>query len=271
MFEVRPDGQPAGQKAEHAWGFQIFDTVGTPRDLTTTEEAGITTKRMLTAVQRVAPFGLTDPHGVVAALFALVPGYVLVQAKPQDVPPRLQPSPDVSAKRAGGAWYPRSLPLRYSGECQAICRWVQALVATLGIQGTGSVVVVWADPADGPNPPAKVAALGSGGLGATSRTVGGEMQAAALVDGHCVVSGVYQTSNTSAPDYRGLNNFEACFKFEANGVTKFYGGGAGVYTSKDEVILAFYALVWVADAGPDKVVVREVVHRWRDAAGGLIP
>ena len=43
----------------------------------------------------------------------------------------------------------------------------------------------------------------------------------------------------------GFNNFEACLKFIQGGKSKYYGGGADVYDTKEEVIDGcFSMLAW---------------------------
>jgi hypothetical protein len=85
---------------------------------------------------------------------------------------------------------------------------------------------------------------------------------------------VYDIEKLNA-SYMGLNNFEACLRFEHGGVKRYYGGGAGVYDSPDEVLLAFQALAWVsfghtAPTGSEGARVEKVVKRWRDSSGNLL-
>jgi hypothetical protein len=60
----------------------------------------------------------------------------------------------------------------------------------------------------------------------------------------------------------GLNRYEACLRFAADGETKYYGGGAGVYKNKDEVILAFWGLIWVEFNADESYKVIEIVRKY---------
>jgi hypothetical protein len=63
-----------------------------------------------------------------------------------------------------------------------------------------------------------------------------------------------------------FNNFEACLKLTAGGKTMYYGGGAGDYPSKEDVIQVFSSLCWyswitLAD-GQRKMRVEQVVKTY---------
>ena len=95
-----------------------------------------------------------------------------------------------------------------------------------------------------------------------------------LVDTYPEKGKVYDIEKRTSK-YMGLNRYEACLRFNQGGTTKFYGGGAGAYSSQDEVLTAFYALVWVTivrdSSGNKQAKVQEVVRRWRDKSGKLLP
>jgi hypothetical protein len=286
------NGADGMMKADHAWGHDVYLTVATPVDLTTTKEAGITEKRMSTAVDLVGAAGSLDPHAIVGKLMERVPGYTIhpppkvpdpsgateADGTPKLVddpngPPRYFHHPDYW-NDVGGAW-PIAGYFRYSAECQAICRFVMAAIRQVGCPGTAEVVVVWADPDVDDGNTIFEAPLGSGGLGGHStRTVSGVTWYAALVDHYPEEGKEYETEDENARNYLGLNNFEACLRFEHNGVKKYYGGGAGVYDSPQQVILAFYALCWMSRrnvGGKEGGRVEKVVKRWRGTQGQLLP
>ena len=57
----------------------------------------------------------------------------------------------------------------------------------------------------------------------------------------------------------GLNRYEACLEFSHEGVTREYGGGAGIFRTRDEVLRAFWGLVWVSEAPDEGFKVEEIV------------
>ena len=135
-------------------------------------------------------------------------------------------------------------------------RFQRAVLRELGVPGEAKIYVVWAEPrvqegrfafeedweVDGNAGCDKV------------RTVGFSKQHAALVDSAVTVGQVYAPSHTLQPDGTsspGLNRYEACLRFTADGETKYYGGGAAVYKDKDTLLTApcFWGLIWVEDQG----------------------
>ena len=73
------------------------------------------------------------------------------------------------------------------------------------------------------------------------------------------------------PPYMGPNNYEACLKFTANGITRYYGGGMpGLSFDTKELVLsaAFPALVWVSL--PPALPGRHVSQGGTDYQGGAV-
>lgn len=268
-WEVSTAATAATFAAGSSWGHVVFATMDTPVDVGG-REGGVTHKRMQRAIALVRGTGASSPHGIVARLMSLFPGYTLI---PDPSVPAKYDHPTYFNTTEGGAW-PMADYIPASGECQAIVRFVRAVIKQVGCPGTAVTVVVWADP-DVANGNVVLEALyPNGGLHNKSKTVGSETWYAYLVDRYPEVGKVYNIYDASEPLYMGLNNFEACLRFEQGGVTRYYGGGAGVYANKDEVILAFYALVWVSlqvVGGKDFCRVEQVVKRWRDQTGEVIP
>jgi hypothetical protein len=86
--------------------------------------------------------------------------------------------------------------------------------------------------------------------------------------------GLYNIDDPSSLGYIGTNNYEACLIFEHGGVKRYYGGGAGVYVSAAEVLLAFHSLCWFSITFVNNVRmvrVEQVVRRWRDRQGNILP
>jgi hypothetical protein len=257
-------------RAGRSDGHAIYVTLGTPDPIDTTQEHGITEKRMAKAVELVAKARALDPHSIVGSLMRLFRFYTL------------RPSPDVPAEfdhptffgSSSGAW-PMADYISKSGECQAIVRFVRAVIKQVGCPGTADLVVIWADPDFHGGAKAKEATVPpGGGLHGKSKMVGGERWYACLVDTYPEEGKIYDTE-VVGPDYIGLNNFEACLRFEHGGLTKYYGGGAGVYDSAEQVLLAFFGLAWITFAthpsGHSGAKVEKVVKRWRDRAGNILP
>lgn len=243
----------AGTSGKHT----IYVTLDTPKN-EGKQEDGVTLKRMDKAVELVAGARSTDPHKIVAHLMAKFEFYTLER------------DPAVPAKykhptyfnHAGGAW-PMADFIPQTGECQAIVRFVRGVIKQVGCPGEAVTVVVWSDPnVDGGRKALESEWGKGGGLSGVKKVVDGETWYAALADRNPIRNG-----QTFRPKQIGLNNFEACLRFEHNGVKKYYGGGAGVYDSPQEVLSAFYALVWVTfdvnAAGNDIITIREIVRRYR--------
>jgi hypothetical protein len=220
----------------------------------TDQEDGVTLKRMEKAVEHVGAASSLDPHTIVAHLMALLPAYTL-KTNPA-VPARFKHPTYFNT--VGGAW-PIADHLPQVAECQAIVRFVRAVIRQVGCPGQAKAVVVWSDPDVGGGATVLEADFGATTLHDRKKTVGGKSWYPALIDRDPVGPG------SRFPT--GMNMYEACLKFEHGGVMKYYGGGAGIYDSKDEVIMAFHALVWMSydvDAAGDTVyVVEEIVRRYR--------
>jgi hypothetical protein len=248
-------------------GVEVCLTAGTPTDRPTWEK-GLTRRHMERAVARVAATGADDPHAIVAALMKLVPGYTLI-ANP-NVPPEFR-HPYYMDNGIGGAW-PIDAYLQYRAECQAICRWVLAMAMQVGLAGTGECRIVWCDP-DDPSTPQDDPLAGGHGLHDKTRSVGSEAQRASLLDSHVEVGGSYNVTDGNAADYVGTNKFECCLRYERDATVRYFGGGAGTYKGPAEVLYAFHSLAWIAPDPKDprnRIVVREVVRRWRGPDGNVL-
>jgi hypothetical protein len=252
-------------------GHKLFVTYNTPESVAGSREEGITEKRMEAAVPLVARANTNDPHDIVAYLMSRFDHYTL------------RPHPSVPAEfdhptyfnDIGGAW-PMADYINRSGECQAIVRFVRAAIKQVGVPGTADLVVVWSDPdVNGGSTALEEVSPPGGGLNGKTKVVGGKTWYACLVDTYPVEGQIYDTQELNA-HYMGLNNFEACLRFEHGGVKRYYGGGAGAYTSANQVLLAFYALAWVSfghthpTTGNRGAKVEKVVKRWRDSSGNIL-
>ena len=220
------------------------------------QEDGVTLKRMDKAIDLVQPTGSIDPHTIVAALMKKFPFYTLERnpAVPLSYNhPRYYNS-------EGGAW-PMADNIGAYGECQAIVRFVRGVIKQLGCPGTTETVVIWTDPDNNAGATVIESAYGGATLHNKSKTVGGKTWYPALA------ARDPQTVGTVFPPGSMMNMYEACLKFTHNGVMKYYGGGAGVYDTKEEVIKAFYALVWyskeIQASGNVYNRIEDIVHRYR--------
>jgi hypothetical protein len=104
------------------------------------------------------------------------------------------------------------------------------------------------------------------GLTKTRRSASGVVQEAKLIDGPVEVGKSYPNDHTDLGNGRvspGRNSFEACLLLEVGATQRYYGGGAGAYSSKEEVILAFWGLIWVEELGGKGFKVVEIVKQWR--------
>jgi hypothetical protein len=237
----------AGRTGPHA----IHQTFGAPNESSAEQEDGATLLRMRHAIELVARARGQRPHEVVASLMALFPGYTLM---PDPAVPKELDHPAYFNDR-GGAW-PMADHIAARAECQAIVRFVRAILRQTGCPGETSAVVVWSDPEIDGGATALEREIGMGGGLATRNKRGpsGGTWYAALVDRPLSdgdVGKVFPPSHARLPDGRrslGFNNFEACLRFRDGGVCKYYGGGAGVYGSPQEVLRCFHALCWMSPA-----------------------
>lgn len=241
----------------------VYATLGRPRDDRQADwpEDGVTLKRMDRAVSWVAALETLDPHTIVHGLMDKFPYYAL---HPSPKVPRRYHHPTYF-NAEGGAW-PMSDYVEESGECQAIVRLVRGVLRQLGVPGEARTVLVWGDPeVDGGR--RAVSALWDDDPGAgldRTKVVGGRVWLAALVDGPVEVGKVYPPSHTprrSGPS-PGFNRYEACLEFTYAGETRDYGGGAGVFRDRDEVLHGFWGLVWVSAARRHGFKVEEIVARY---------
>jgi hypothetical protein len=267
--------------ADASWGHVLYVTMGIPDVSFVGPEAGITVKRMEKAVEIVGKTGTIEPHAIVRSIMSGFPGYrVPGSPLPRGAPP---PSPDVNwptylpsatAPVLGGAWNIADDP-KALGECQAISRYVRALLKQVGCPGFVATVLVFADPDTGE---AKEAAWDPGrldqGLASETRTEGATAAYVKLTTIMPARVGDIQPS-------LAMNNFEACVWFRYPDTTpppadavKYYPAGESdvtesgtrtqaVASSKEEVLGSFQALVWIAPAGPDKFRIVKIVKKYR--------
>lgn len=154
-----------------------------------------------------------------------------------------------------------------SGECQAIVRLVRAILRQLGVPGEARTLLVWADPDVDGGRKALAAYWDedpSSGL-SRSRVVNGVRWIAALVDSPVEIGKEYPASHTihdGGQPSPGINRYEACLEFTHDGVTRLYGGGAGIFRTRESVLRAFWGLIWVSPAPNDGFKVEEIVARY---------
>jgi hypothetical protein len=243
----------------------VYVTMARPNDedAATVQEHGVTLKRMDLAVSWVAPLRTLRPHSIVRGLMAKFPYYAL---RPSPKVPRKYHHPTYFNDE-GGAW-PMADYVEETGECQAIVRLVSGVLAQLGVPGEARTVVVWSDPMVNGGRSAVSAYWDedpSAGLDRT-KMVQGRRWLATLVDGPVEVGKTYPPSHTIMPDGNpspGFNRYEACLEFTHEGVTRLYGGGAGIYPDRQSVLQAFWGLVWVSEGPNEGFKVEEIVRQYR--------
>ncbi len=242
----------------------VYSTAGRPRDNQQARfpEDGVTLKRMDRAVEWVARLDSLDPRIIVQALMRKFPYYAL---HPSPSVPRRYHHPTYYNDE-GGAW-PMSDYVKESGECQAIVRLVRGILRQLGVPAEARAVLVWSDPeVDGGRKAVSAYFDEDPGAGLDrTKVVGDRRWLAALVDSPVEVGKAYPPSHTPVHGRPspGFNRFEACLELTYDGQTVYYGGGDGVHQSTDDVIDAFWGLVWVSEAPREGFRVEEIVARYR--------
>jgi hypothetical protein len=257
-----------------SWKHTVYDILGDPNKGTGLEE-GITQKRMETAVRLVNTIGSKDPHTIIWELLKLFQSYTLIDAQP---PRGVSPAPTGPwtyghckyFNNIGGAW-PLIDYVSNAAQCQAIVRFVRAVARQVGCPGDAQIMLVYAHPNVNNGGTVleddyeKVGGdQGMGGLngnphdpdparqGHPKSTANGVPVEAYLPDSDPVREGnIFDTEAGPGanPPYIGPNNYEACLKFTANGITKYYGGGMPDtrFDTKEQVLSgAFPTLVWLS-------------------------
>ncbi|MBL8178403.1 MAG: hypothetical protein JNK48_27260 [Bryobacterales bacterium] len=219
-------------------------------------EDGVTRKRIAKAVELVGYAGSLRPHTIVEYLMEMFSFYTL-QRDPLIPTVFRHPS---FFNDIGGAWAMADYS-DLSGECQAIVRFVRGVLHQVGCPGTAQPVVVWADP-DIRNGRRVLVKEGTPiTLHNHRKTVNGVTWYVSLADRDPVSVGT-----VFKYDDIGMNTYEACLRFTHGGVTKYYGGGADTFDSPEEVITAFFALVWYSIEYVGNVMhfkIQEIVRRYR--------
>jgi hypothetical protein len=243
----------------------VYVTMGRPRvdEEGVVQEDGVTVKRMDRAVAWVEPMRTLQPHAIVRALMGKFPYYSL---RPSPKVPRQYRHPTYF-NQEGGAW-PMSDYVEESGECQAIVRLVRAILRQLGVQGEARTIMVWADPTVEGGRTAVSAYWDENPAAGLSRVkmVNGRRWVAALADSPVEEGKVYPASHTlqrGGVPSPGLNRYEACLEFTDEGITRLYGGGAGIFRERAAVLRAFWGLVWVSEAPNGGFRVEEIVTTYR--------
>jgi len=254
-WKVKVGGEEfdAGPSGPHT----IYATFGPPIEGGERED-GATSKRMAKAVEMIGAVGSLDPHTIVAAQMKKFKYYTL--KRNSSVPEEFGHPQFFNA--IFGAW-PMADHMSATGECQAIVRFVRGLLRQVNCPGDAKTVVVWADPEveDGKKALEREHGKGGGLRGSRKRQDDGTWWYGCLVDKDPIKEGqVFKSGEI------GLNNFEACLRFDHGGKVKYYGGGAGVFDKAEDVLNAFYALCWVSmdtgEDGNDIVTIRKIVRRF---------
>jgi hypothetical protein len=238
-------------------GFEVFFTMGKSGP-PGPEEEGTTYKRMAKAVQLVANTGESDPHKIAEKLMGLFGEYVLTWDSA--VPVKLK-HPDYF-NSVGGAWWMNDY-MTESGECQAMVRFVLAVMQQVGCPGTFERRVVFAELDASGAVVVKDEPSSHSGLTQTKK-VGEEEWIATLVDKPPVVGKTY-TEQTM-----GLNALEACLRLTHGNATSYYPGGVqAIYKTKEQVIQVFNAFCWIKELfdsngkATGEFVIREIVKKWK--------
>lgn len=239
---------------------------------------GVTVYRMSKSIDLIKRTNKTELHDIVEKIMGLFKTYTL------------DPDPAVPAKLGHpfythtkiGAWALRDY-IANTAECQAICRFTRGVMEQVGVPNV-IPTVVWAEPTpDDLDYVAKEAPYGFGGLTRHMRSIDASYdkletyQVPEELGFFDTISGkkpmmltktrtvrvpkkVSWTARltTSAPTVGedatecGLNTYEACLKVtDDKAVVKYYGGGAGVFQTKEAVVRAFHSLIWVLTVVPD--------------------
>jgi hypothetical protein len=243
--------------AGSSFGHTIYSTFGPPKDPPRLE-AGITQKRVETAVNLVKATGTLVPDDIIQSIMHNVFPQYTVTADPAlqalDHPKYFN--------SVGGAWR-LAEHIAETGECQAIVRFVRACMLVLGAPGTFKVAIVFGDPDSGD---ALEDDQEQGGLGLTKVTrtwKGKEVFPALLAADPGPVGTVFQIGGNLS-----INWYEACLKFSDVKPARYYPGGTGGAVFQDNidaVIKVFTVLIWYSFATPDqqRARVERIIRRYK--------
>jgi hypothetical protein len=180
-----------------------------------------TVKRMAKAIEIIGDLETLEPHEIVAGIMANWNVYEL------SVPMR----PNI---------WTFADEITVGGQCIDIVRFVSALIEMVGCPGEADAVVVWAHP-DDPTKAIEQIFIGPVGLHTVGTHPHHSDWGAALLD-----------------DVYHANAYEAALKFNYGGRLAYYAGGAGTYTTKQEVLEIFRCLAWIKGTGGLKCQIMEV-------------
>jgi hypothetical protein len=200
-------------------------------------EDGVTCARMERAIAMVQPMNTDNTHKIANTIRTWFRVYVLksdLKAAPY--------GHSVFFKfELGGAWCLSDF-IKKGGECQAIVRLIRAVLNQLGCSGKWIMHVVYASPY---NNEGKVAIEGEwpqdGGLNDRSKyslNDGKKNYYVSLMDDYKMFNW-YQVHK----DARG-NTYEAALRVTDKGKTYYYAGGAYRFTSAQDILQDFSALIW---------------------------
>jgi hypothetical protein len=272
-----------------SWGHTIYVTMDIPQKASGLED-GITQYRMEKSVSLIQKTGKATapwnqaPDAIVLALMGSIPGYTLL---PDPAVNNARPGVDHPQYKNnfGGAWNIADF-ISNSAECQAIVRFVRAVIKQIGCPGVAQIMMVYNDPTvnngnttleDDYENPSQTEANGDPLLGlwhTPFQTVNGRKSEALLLAGSpsLVVGTVFDRNNKGRLPGLSPNFFEACLKFtDPAGTTQYFPGGVGgaVYPTKEAVMNAptFSALVWMSEPGggqpgEELLKLEKVVKRW---------
>lgn len=195
----------------------VFVTMDTPR--TQPRRPGITLKRMRQAVQDTASTRSLNPHTIVNRIMSRWGSFNL--AVVYDNAWELADNPTLGA------------------DCQTIVRYTQNIIDMVGCPGISEFIVVWAKV---PTP-----TKGEENLGTIPNVTRPPQW---YNDFNPTVASRARWFAGLVDHGDGLNNYEACLRFEHGGTKKYYAGGVGVKNNANEVIKVFKKMAWLSPAPP---------------------
>ena len=200
----------------------------------------VTSKQLIHAASMVRNVNSIDPHQLVSGIHSKLPGY--------------HPTSSFSNPWTFGD------NLQQQIDCQSMARYIRCLIKALGVPGTAETVVVYASAyrpqmaLESPLPERQDAVAHTQSPQVCFEDIYGRNQKSEkyspkIYNKYNNISEELRLEEAALVDGEGTtNNYEGCFKFTFNGITKYYPGGVpSSLNNRIQVLQCFQGMAWIKD------------------------